>query len=228
MLSGVGVGTASVVSADWVDDRTARYQIAGRWGIGPVDVSLRGGSLEDRAGNPVRSFTSRFALEGSLIASLELSSSQVNAGGAVQVVVRNAPADPADRVALYEVGAGDDNAVAWLLPERDANSARCRRFDRHADVPGPWLGGLYEFRLFSHGQRLTSSRALLVTGVEIFLDFDGGYLADLPGVVEVNGSTGRSHPAFTGYGSESIDVQIGHILDDVRTRLRPVRRPGHP
>src|SRR5205823_2633816 len=45
VLSGTGVGTVSVGSADWIDDRTARFDIVGQWGVGPVVLELRAGAV---------------------------------------------------------------------------------------------------------------------------------------------------------------------------------------
>ena len=51
-----------------------------------------------------------------------------------------------------------------------------------------------------------------VNGIKIFLDFDGGYLADRPEVVGLSGSTGFSHEAFRAYGSGSRVEQIQEIV----------------
>ena len=217
VLSGAGVGTVTLNSADWIDDRTARFGITGQWGVGPVDVMLQGGDLQDRAGNAVRGFASRFTLQGSPAATLELPASQVNAGALVRVIVHNGPADPADRVGIYEVGASDGSPVDWLYLNGSQNPPAIGIATAELTFQAPRLSGSYEFRLFSRGQRIATSSTLLVTGVEIFLDFDGGYLADLAGVVEVNGSTGL----------DSSGIQpLWRRVDRRSDRSDPGRRPA--
>jgi hypothetical protein len=136
-------------------------------------------------------------------------------------VVHDGQADPNDRVGLYEVGAGDDAPVSWFYLNGTQTPPAMGLSTADLTFQAPRLGGFYEFRFFSRGQRIATSSSLLVTGVEIFLDFAGGDLPDLPGVVEVNGSTGRNHPSFAAFGGEPIDVQIGKILDDVRQDFAP-------
>ena len=60
------------------------------------------------------------------------------------------------------------------------------------------------------------SQSFIVTGVEIFLDFAGGYLPDLPGVVEVNGAAGLIHSGFVAYGGEDRSTEIQQIVDGVK------------
>ncbi|MBI5759605.1 MAG: VCBS repeat-containing protein, partial [Planctomycetales bacterium] len=56
-LGGVGQGSASVTSANWVDADTARFTIAGTWGTGQVTVQMTSGFPEDLAGNSLASYT---------------------------------------------------------------------------------------------------------------------------------------------------------------------------
>jgi hypothetical protein len=221
VLSGAGVGAAAIGSADWIDDRTARFGIVGQWGVGPVDLSLVSPAVQDRAGNSVIGFSSEFRLISSPAATLELAASQVNAGALIRVSVDHGPADPADRVGLYNAGAADDSPASWLYLNGTQNQPILGISSAVLTFQAPQTSGSYEFRLFSRGQRIATSATFVVTGVEIFLDFAGGFLPDLAGVVEVNGSTGLTHPGFSPYGGESTDAQIAEIVGDVQQDFAP-------
>ena len=55
----------------------------------------------------------------------------------------------------------------------------------------------------------------------IFLDFDGGLLADRSGVVAVPGSTGIVHPGFVPFGTSDREGQIQNVVQAVRNDFAP-------
>ena len=56
-LGGVGLGSATVTGASWIDADTARFTITGAWSLGQVTVQLTSGSPRDQAGNALQSYT---------------------------------------------------------------------------------------------------------------------------------------------------------------------------
>ncbi|MFN0127301.1 MAG: Ig-like domain-containing protein [Verrucomicrobiales bacterium] len=214
-LSGAGVGQARVATASWMDDHTARFTIDGEWGVGEVTMGLVAGALQDPSGNLLQAYFSTFTIEAEAPTRLTLSGTQVNAGGSMTVSLHNGPGNPGDRLALYPVDAPDAAPLDWVYLNGSRSVPVVGRTEASWTVTAPVQPGAYEFRLLSDGHTLMKSAVLVVRGIEIFLDFDGGYLADLPGVVEVGNSTGRVHDGFQGYSNQSRDSEIQQILAGV-------------
>ena len=226
ILSGTGIGQASVASAVWLDDFTARFAIVGTWSTGEIQVELAAGHLRDRAGNAVLGSTSRFTLTETKFVSLEASAIQVNAGALITATLRYGPGLSTDRIGLFSVGGNDDQAIDWFYLNGTKSSLTSGRTSAQLQFTAPSSSGEYQFRFFSSGVRIAASESFVVTGVDIFLDFDGGFLPNLPGVVVVEGATGRLYDPFHAYGSQTWDEQVRQILERVQADFAAIRGIG--
>lgn len=75
-LTGPGAGSATVQSANWVDENTARFTIGGQWGTGLVSGTMITGELRDLAGNTLRDFTDwEFMIDEAVLPEIVVSTS---------------------------------------------------------------------------------------------------------------------------------------------------------
>ena len=189
-----------------------------------VEVELVSDALRDKAGNVVRGPVSSFTVAAGASISLETSATQVNQGAVVTASLQNGPGLSSDWIGVFPVGGRDDQPIDWFYLNGTKSPSASGRNNAQLPFTAPATAGDFEFRFFSGGSRLAVSQSFEVSGVDIFLDFDGGYLPDLSGVVAVEGAAGQQYDAFHPYGTQTWDEQVRLILERVQADFAPFAR----